>query len=473
VNCRTLFFGPWVFAFALSIGAVTSSAQDEPPWPDDPPKPAGYAFPVLTQPEGELQPDFSPLTGMPNVRLGFPEVRHSYWVPGLQFCSNAFSNPYTSYNQTGNSHWTNDTYIIGNLSLVKARRLSMLAINYSGGGYISTDSRQGSGYYQQLALAQNIQTKRWLIQLIDQFSANPQSSFGYGGVTNLGVPGVGGSLGTIIPGLGGNYVPSVGIYGVGAFHYNLVGLQATYALSHRASVTVAGSYGLLDFQEAGNINSRTTVGSIGYNYALSRNDTIGLVYRFSSYQFPGDPQAYGSQVVSFAYGRKVTRRLGLRLFVGPEITNYRIPVGSSSQNVGFSTTANMTYAFHQGRFTLGYIHGLYANSGVLVGSNLDEATAYFSRNLTRAWTASVHSGYSRNSPVGGTTVTGYPVYDSWYVGGGVSRPMGENLNFGLSYTANITSYHGPNCTEPNCNSPTTYHTITASFQWHPRPFLLE
>jgi hypothetical protein len=471
MNCRTLFFGTWVFAFALSIGAITSSAQDQTPWPDEPPKPTGYAFPVLVQPgDGELQPDFSPLTGMQNVRLGFPEVRHSYWVPGLQFSSNAFSN---INSQTGNSNWTADNFFIGNLSLVKARRLSMLAVNYSGGGYISTDSQQGSGYYQQLAIAQNIQTKRWLLQAVDQFSANPQSSFGFGGVTNLGVPGVGGSLGTIIPGLGGNYVPSVGVYGVGPYHYNLVGLQATYALTHRGSITVAGSYGLLDFQEPGNIDSRTTVGSIGYNYALSPNDTIGLVYRFSSYQFPGDPQAYSSQVMSFAYGRKITNRLGLRFFVGPEITNYRIPVGSSSQNVGFSATANMTYAVRHGRFTLGYIHGLYANSGVLVGSNLDEVTANVSLNLTRAWTASVHSGYSRNSPVGGTTVSGYPVYDNWYVGGGVTRPIGGNLNFGLSYTANITNYHGPNCTGTNCNNRGTYPTITASFQWHPRPFLLE
>jgi len=469
VNCRTLILGTWVFAFALSLGAGTASAQDEPSWPDDPPKPAGFTFPVLTPPEGELAPDFTPLTGMQNVRLGFPEVRHSYWVPGLQFSSNVFSN---ASNQPGTSHWTADNYFIGNLSVVKARRLSMLAINYSGGGYISTDPRYGSGYYQQLALAQNIQTKRWLIQLVDQFSANPQSSFGFGGVTNLGVPGVGGALGTVISGIGGNYFPNVGVYGVGAYRYNLVGLQATYALSHRGSITVAGSYGLLDFQQVGNIDSRTTVGSVGYNYELSRNDTIGLVYRFSSYQFPGDPQAYGSQVMSVAYGRKITSRLGLRFFVGPEITNYRIPVGSSSENVGFSATANMTYAFRYGMSTLSYIHGLYANSGVLVGSNLDEIEATLSRRLTSTWTASVHFGYSRNTPVAGTTVAGHPAYDNWYVGAGVNRPIGGNLNFGLSYTS-LTAYYQPGCVGTGCNNPNTYSTITANFQWHPRPSIFE
>lgn len=468
MNCRTPTLGTWVFTLALSIGAVTTSAQDQPPWPDDPPKPAGSSFPVVGPPDGELPPDYTPLTGMQNVRLGFPEGRHSYWVPGLQFSSNVFSN---SHEQPGNSNWTADNYFIGNLSLVKVRRLSMLAINYSGGGYLSTDSRWGSGYYQQLALAQNIQTKRWLIQILDQFSANPQSSFGFGGVTNLGVPGVGGSLGTVISGLGGNYFPNVGVYGVGAYRYNLVGLQATYALSHRGSVTFAGSYSFLDFQEAGNIDSRTTVGSVGYNYALSRNDTIGLVYRFSSYQFPGDPQAYGSQVMSFAYGRKITSRLGFRLFIGPEITNYRIPVGSSSQNVGFSATANTTYAFRHGILTLAYIHGLNANSGVLVGSNLDEVEATISRRLTPVWTGSVHSGYSRNSPVAGTTV-GHPVYDNWYVGAGVNRPIGGDFNFGLSYTAMNSSYL-PACIGAVCNNSSTYSTITANFQWHPRPSLLE
>ena len=468
MNCRTPILGSWIFSLALSIGAVTASAQDQSPWPDDPPKPAGTSFPVVGPPDGDLPPDYTPLTGMQNVRLGFPEGRHSYWVPGLQFSSNVFSN---SYGQPGNSNWTADNYFIGNLSLVKIRRLSMLAINYSGGGYISTDSRFGSGYYQQLALAQNIQTKRWLIQILDQFSANPQSSFGFGGVTNLGVPGVGGTLGTVISGLGGNYFPNVGVYGVGPYRYNLVGLQATYALSHRGSITVAGSYGLLDFQQAGNVDSRTTVGSIGYNYALSRNDTIGLVYRFSSYQFPGDPQAYGSQVMSFAYGRKITSRLGFRFFVGPEITNYRIPVGSSSQNIGFSATANITYGFRHGVFTVAYIHGLYANSGVLVGSNLDEVEATASRRLTSVWTGSIHSGYSRNSPVAGTTV-GHPAYDNWYVGAGVNRPIGGDFNFGFSYTA-LTSSYQPTCTGPGCNNPTTYSTITANLQWHPRPNLLE
>lgn len=472
MNCRTAIFGTWVLAFTLSVGALVSSAQDEPqPAPNAPPKPAGYSIPGIGigQPEGELQPDFSPLTGMQNATLGLPEIRHSYWVPGLQFSSNLFSN---SYGQSGGPNWTADNYFIGNLSLLEAWNRATLAVNYSGGGFLSTDSRQGNGFYQQLALAQNFQTERWLLQVVDQFSYTPQSAFGYGGGTNLGVPGVGGLLGATIPGLGGNYVPDQSIYGVGASYNNTAALQATYALSRRGSVTLSGAYGVLSFVDAGNYDSYTTVGSIGYNYALSRNDVIGLVYRFSSYQFPGNPQAYDSNVMSVAYGRKVTGHLALGLFVGPEITTYRIPVGGTSRTTSLSASANLTYAFHRGAFTVGYIHGLSGGSGVLIGSILDRLSATASRNLTRVWTGNLNFGYARNSPVGGTATTGYPAYDNWFAGGGVSRHIGRDFNFAVAYTANIGSYLGSGCTGAGCNTSSTYHTVTVNFQWHPRPFVL-
>lgn len=474
MNCRTVIFGTWLFVLTISLGAGGLCAQDEPPAPDYPPKPAGYSFPGIGvgQPDAGVQPDSSPLTGMQNPTLGTPEIRHSYWVPGLQFSSNVFSN---SSGSSGSSNWSADNYFLGNLSLLEAWNRSTLAVNYSGGGFVSTNSQpgsQGNGWYQQLALAESFLMERWQIQILDQFAYTPQSAFGFGGGTNLGIAGVGGSFGTTVPGIGGNYMPNQSVYGVGAYYNNTGALQATYALSPRGSMTFSGSYGLVNFLNAGNIDDRTAVGSIGYNYALTRNDTVGLVYRFSSYQFPGSPQAYASNTMSVAYGRKVTGHVALKLFVGPEITNYRVAVGNSSQTIGFSASANMNYAFRQGAFSLAYIHGLSSGSGVLVGSELDQVTGSVSHRLTRVWTGSVNIGYSRNNPVGGTTATGYPTYDNWFVGGSVNRPIGRNFNFGVGYTANISNYGGSSCTGTTCNSSNTYNTVTVNFQWHPRPFVL-
>src|SRR6516225_3781626 len=435
MNCRKVILGTWLFVLSVSLGAVVLCAQDEPPpAPDAPPKPAGYSFPGIGtgQQEGELQPDLSPLTGMQNPTLGSPEIRHSYWVPGFQFSSKEFSN-------SGGSGWTSDNYFIVNLSLVQAWSHALLAVNYSGGGYVSSNSQQGGGYYQQLALAQSLHTERWLIQFVDLFAHTPQSAFGFGGGTNLGIPGVSGSLGSTIPGLGGNYVPNQTIYGIGPYTSNVSALQATYTLSRRSSVTLAGSYGLLRFDQPGNPDSNTLVGSIGYNYQLSRNNTVGLVYRFSSYQYPGNPQAYSDNIVSAAFGRKLTGKLAMRVFIGPEITNFRIPIGTTSQKTGFSAAADLTYAFHRGALTFGYIHGLSAGSGVLIGSNLDLATAAVSRYLTRQWTGSFNFSYSHNSPVVATPTAG-PAYSDWYVGCSAGRPIGRDFNFAVAYSANIGSY---------------------------------
>ena len=126
---------------------LISCAQEEPP-PDSnaPPKPAGYSFPNLgAEPsQGQLQPDYSPLTGMQNATIGIPEIRHSYWAPGLQFGSNISQN---SYGQT-NSSWNATNYFIGTMSLLKAWDRGTLAVNYSGGGFVSTDSLRGNGWYQ-------------------------------------------------------------------------------------------------------------------------------------------------------------------------------------------------------------------------------------------------------------------------------------------------------------------------------------
>jgi hypothetical protein len=478
MNFRRLILAAWLLCAALSLGATLIHAQDEPqpapepsdePMPGAPPKPAGYAFPGVIGPGGgELQPDFSPLTGFQNTTLGNPEMRHSYWVPGLQFSSTVNSNPVG----TTSSDWSANNYFIGNVSLLEAWNRSTLGVNYSGGGAVSTDSAQSTAYYQQLSLSHSLQTERWLIQIVDNFAQSPQSQFGYGGGTNLGVPGVGGSLGTTIPGLGGNYGATQNVYGVGPFLFNVGAVQATYALTKRSSVTMAGSYGLLHFTESGNIDSNTTVGSIGYNYALNRNDTVGLVYRFSSYQFPGSPQAYGDHVLSVAYGRKLTGRLALRLFAGPEVTIYRIPIGDKSRTTGFYVSAHAIYGFPRGSFTFGYDHSLSGGSGVLIGSGLDQVTAGVSRSLTRVWSGNLTFGYSRNSPVGGTSVTGAPVYSNWFVAGGVNRPIGRNFSFGVAYTATIGDYGGTGCTGGGCTTSNMYNTVTINLQWHPRPFIL-
>jgi hypothetical protein len=483
-------FAAVFLALVLFAGAGLLRAQDEPQAPtEDKPKPAGtYPIPAIDSgdqqdqngaPNNTLQPDVTPLTGIQNPTLGSPEMRHSYWVPGIQWAGTIQSN---SYNQSQHSSWLMNNYLIGNLSLLKAWSRSELAINYSGGGFFSTDSAQGNGAYQSLTLLQTFQWNRWSVQILDQFSYSPLSTFGFGGGTNLGVPGVGGGLGSTIPGMGTSYLPGDSIYAsVGPRYINATALQMTYATSPRGSITASGSYGLLHFVDPGNVDNNTTTATVGYNYVLSHEDSIGAFYRFSSYHYPGQPQAFGNQSINIAFSRRRTGRLALLLYGGPAITTFRVPIGAQSNEIGANAGATVTYAVKDGELSGRYVHGLSGGGGAFTGSNLDQLSFAAHHRLSRVWTGQFSVGFAHNTSVvnlaaASSTAATFPSYNSWFFGGGVNRPLGRNARLAFAYNATTYIYSQSGCTGSSCNgnqnSNNFTNFITINLQWHTRPFVL-
>ncbi len=469
-----------VLILALFAGAQLASAQEEQQPPaGNKPKAAGATYPIpivnggdqQDQDTGGLIADTTPLTGLLSPTLGSPGLQHSYWVPGFQWSGAIQSR---SYNQTQNSDWLMNNYLVGNLSLIKAWGHNQLAINYSGGGFLSTDSAQGNGYNHQLALSQTFSWNRWQLQLTDQFSYLPESSFGFGGSTGLGAPGAGGSLVPVIPGIGNNNVPNQGVFAsIGPRYSNSSAAQLTYATSPRGSITFAGSYGLLNFVDSGNVDNNAITGSVGYNYALTRENSIGLFYRVSTYHFPGQPQAEGDHSFNIAYGRKVTGRLALQLYAGPDFVTSRIHPAGDSLSYGVNAGANMQYAVPNGGLSLAYTHGTSGGSGVLIGSTNDQVNFGVNHKLSRLWSGQINTGYSRNTPVGSSIQTNTQTYNTWSVGGGVTRPVGRYANLGINYTAQFTDYGLAGCIGPACTNNQTYHYVTINFQWRTRPFVLE
>jgi hypothetical protein len=504
MSYRNLLNGSFLLALFILLGTHTLCAQQEPPqppqsqqpeqpqqpqepqqpdqpWENGPPKPAGTGLPPfdindLIGNPNNLQPDYTPLTSMLNAGLGFPDVKHSYWVPGVQFSTSASSN---LFGPTTTSGWYATNYVTGNISLLEAWSRSQLAINYTGGGAFSTNSTAGSGGFQELALAESFKLDRWIIQIVDEFSQLPQSGFGFGVGTSLGIPGVGGSLGPTIPTVGNNYSPNQTVFsGYGPRFSNVTVAEATYQLTRRSSITASGAYGILHFVDAGNIDSDSLFASLGYNYQLSHKDSIGFYYEFGSYHFPGNPQAYGVQTVSAAYSRKVTGRLALSLYGGPQFTSLRVPVGTASTTVNGYASAFLNYAYANGGIYGHYMHGISDGSGVLTGSILDQVGFGVSRRLSRQWNASVHFGYAHNrSVINPTGTVSYPSYDNWFVGVGISRPIGRSLTFSLAYSANFET-NNPGCSSPGtagcgASANSSGQVVTLNFRWHPRPFALQ
>jgi hypothetical protein len=323
-----------------------------------------------------------------------------------------------------------------------------------------------------MSLSESITLNRWALQVLDQFSYLPQTQFGFGGTTNLGVPGVGGITGPTIPPVGGIGTNQSIFTSVGPRYSNTGALQATYSVTRRGSITATGSYAILRFVDAGNIDSNNLNASLGYNYALTKEDTLGLVYRYSNFQFYGEPQAFSDHVVNVAYGRKLTGRLALQLAGGPEVTYFRIPVGTQTSRVGGNANASLLYAFQNAGISVSYTHGLSAGSGVLVGSTTDQVYFIGNRKLSRLWTGNFTAGYAHNNQIATSGIASNPTYNTINAGAGVARPFGRNIDFSASYNATITKFNLANCTPGSCNQDKTYNYITLTFQFHTRPLVL-
>ena|SRR5712692_1268405 len=473
---KKLMFGIVVLvATCLCAGPLMAQQEGE-----EKPKPAAREYPPLlsrsdNQQDAEqapdtTQPDNRPLSGVQNTTLGTPEMRHSYWVPGIRYSNSAASNP---SNSAANSQWNTTSFVSGDVSLLEAWGRSLLSANYSGGGFSSTDSTQGSGQYHQFAAAYEIDQRRWQALFVDEFSHLPQSSFGFGGPSGLAFPGITGSLSVPLPGLQEVFAPRQAIFvAIGPRSSNAAAVQFNYKFSQRRSITVAAVHGLLRFADPGNINNDTYTLSVGYNYALTVKDTVGLIYRFSAYHFPGDPQALGDHVAQFAYGRKVTGRLALQLAGGPEITTFRMPINSATHRVSGAASGSLIYAFPQSSVAVNYSHSVSSGSGLFSGAITDLVDATWNQRFTRAWAGNINIGYAKNRQI--LAISGFtsPNYNSWILGAGVNRPLGRTVNFSFGYQARLQTANIPLCNSSNCGTTSTLHQIFTSLEWHARPLVL-
>ncbi|HEY2823093.1 MAG TPA: hypothetical protein VGJ06_18760 [Candidatus Acidoferrum sp.] len=476
-----------VLAWSVPAFAQDPSSTQEPdaqnqqtmqPAPGEaPPKPAGRGNPnfsdngdAVTDSGIPIRPDSSTLTGVQVAGLGTQQERHSYIVPGVQF-GNFFRSSTLEAPEVGN--WNSTTFIAGNLSVLQQWSRAQFVMNYTGGGTFATDSIQGNGYYHQLQAQQTFEFRHAKLSFIDQFSYLPQAQFGFGVASPLAIAGIGGPLGPSLPALQTNYLPNQSIFDtVGSRYSNSATTELAAYISPRSTVTFSGSYGFLRFVEPGNIASNDAIFSLGYDYQVTKRDTVGILYRFTGYRYLGDPQKIDDHVVQLAYGRKVTGRAALQLFIGPEITEFHIPVNNESQRISISGGGNLTYAVSHTNFTIGYNHGVSAGSGAFAGSTADQINGSATRHLTRIWDGNINLGYARNRSLGGFVGTlSEPEVNSWFAGAGVQRPLGRTATASLAYTAFIeNSFAG--CSTGACIG-YLQHQISVSFQWHLQPVVIE
>lgn len=431
----------------------------------------------------ELQPDTRPLAGAQDIAIGTLPMTHSYWEPHFDLTTTGDSNP---LNASGSNGWTTWTTAMAGIDLHRTSGNSNLAVTYMGGGEISNDGESNNSILQQFGFNDKISWRRSTLTLIDQLNYVPDLTVGYGSLSGLQLPG-GGSVGLqqgFLPGQ--DIITPEGERLTNSF----IAQDDTY-LTPRSSVTLVAGYSLLHYYGNDLLNMGDMIFQGGYNYQMTRKDTLAILYRFSGYRYGNFDQSINDNTAQISYGRRVTGKLAFQLAAGPEIAFLQIPIstagsgtggtGSGSSGTGTTTVSSqrqiywslnssMTYQLQRTGFVLSYNHGLSGGSGVFAGSLSDSVSGSITRQLSRLLSGGANLGYSRNTGVdyGGTTPANQS-FNYLFGGANLSRPFGRDLNVSLSYQMQYQNSNIPFCIGATCESTLTRNMITLSVSWHSRP----
>lgn len=418
-----------------------------------------------------LQPDTRPLAGAQRVGLGTPAEQHSYWQPSFSVFSTFDSNALGS--ATG---WVNYESFLGALTVHRASVRNDLLLEYSGGGVVSSNSRMGNEVLQQFELGDTISLRRTQITFFNTTSYIPEASFGFGGLGGLNVPGSG------LLGLSYGFVPQESILAARDQRVaNATAGQMNYALSRRSSVTLVGGYSLLHFVGGGYFDFRQPMVQAGYNYQLTRLDTIAVLDNFSDFQFSGLGESIRDNRTDFSYAHRVTGRIAFQVQAGPEEVFFTVPSstmgppgtvtsGSNTSEFVWNLNSSLSYAMERGSVSLNYTRGVNGGSGVLIGaiSNIVDVTAW--RTLGRQFTANARFGYSHSASLNGPVqLTGHPNYAFWYGGGDISRAFGRYLTLVASYQYQHETSTLPLCVGSSCGV-FSRNMIAIGITWQDHPF---
>ncbi len=470
----------WVL-FTMFLAAPAAGAQETGPAKNDPreqpaapypaPLPAGSTSVLALNPPPGATSDVQmagndrPLSGVQEPTLGPAVGARNFLVPSFSATSQ-FS---TGSTGAGFGQPADYNYLLATLDLNHVSNRSELLLHYSGGGMFSSYLNSA---IQDLEFSYNFKWQRWSLLVGDDVSFLSESPFGFGGVGGLQflsgdspfAPG--GSLSSI---LGPNQtIPTIMVPRLS----NMLVSQIEYKVSPRASWTASGSYGTLNFFGVGFINSADTLFQTGYNYSVSPQSTIAVIYTFDDFRYPAFPQTIEYNALKFGYARYVTGRLSFQLAAGPSVVMLRGAFTGYANNLSWALDSALNYKWDRTTLSLSYDHLVTGGSGVLVGADTGQVQASLERQLSPRWRLSASLGYASNgSLIPNTTSFNFQHYNSWYAAVRFNHQMRPGTDLFVSYGAGLQATNAAGCTSPNCSTNYISHQLSVGFNFGLRPIL--
>src|SRR5580693_1148412 len=306
-----------------------------------------------------MQPDTRSLTGVEDLSLGSMAIEHSYWQPRLSFSETVDSNPGAT--TAGNGSWGTWTSILGGVDIHRISGISELLVSYTGGGMFGVNSpNMTNGVVQELSLKEKYSFRRSTLSVFEQLSYLPESSFGFAGTAGASLPGVGTG-----GGVGSGFSPGQSILTPeGQNLSDSINVELDTKLTSRTSLTFVGGYSLLHYFDDNLLNYGDTTFQAGYNYLVSRKDTVAISYNFSAFRYSNVDQSLNLNTIQGSYARRITGRMAFQIAAGPQFLSSRFPITSSTTSTTSSSqlywTLNTSLQYQRGRAQISatYNHGV-------------------------------------------------------------------------------------------------------------------
>jgi hypothetical protein len=350
-----------------------------------------------------------------------------------------------------------------------------MLVSYTGGGMFSNSGEAENGVIQQLGFTDKFKFRKSTFSVFEQIGYLPESSFGFAGLAGAGLPG---GIGT---GLGNGFTPGQSILTPrGQTLTSSTALEYDTKLTPRASLTFVGGYSLLhyfqnDLANYGGVNIQA-----GYNYQLTRKDTIAISYLFNGIRYSNLAQSINANTIQGSYGRRVTGRLAFQIAAGPQFVSSTSPITNSTSTTTPGTSSvsalywalnsSLTYQFRRASLGASYNHGITGGSGLLAGAETDIVSGSVTKQVTRTFNLSWSSGYSRNKGFAlGTTTATSQIYGYWFTGVNVTHPFGRSLDAFMNYQLQYQNADDNSCAGAGCSSSVIRNQIAIGLNLHKQP----
>jgi hypothetical protein len=382
---------------------------------------------------------------------------------------------------TGTNHFSGDTHALGSLALQRMWKRYETTLDYTGGAsfYVGQSVLPNSQVHS-LDLLNRVLWRTGSLQVRDCFSYLPEGIFGgsYGGVGALSGDVQGGMC---AGGPGRDFFggPQLGSLGSAPRITNISAVDIQNSLSPRSAVTLAGGYSLSHFttSNSGLIDSRQITGEAGYNYALSRRNTVAISYAFQQFTFPNAGVGrFNDHVIQLLFGHQISGRMDFVIGAGPQFLHFALPAtaGGSSSQITASGRATFRYQFKKAALSVSYDRYESPGSGLFAGATTDLAHFSVTRPLSRRWDLMTDVGYSHNtrlqtSPLALQTGS----YDYAYAGGRLTHLFTRTLDGFLMYQFDNTHLRNSVCLNASCGNLSDRHLFGVGFSWHPQAIRLD